>query len=64
MLYEVITAAETDRSEAYPWDNVRELTKAGLVGYTIPREYGGAGGSFLDAVLIIEELARVCGVIV
>ncbi len=55
-------AAETDRSEAYPWDNVRELTKAGLVGYTIPREYGGAGGSFLDAVLIIEELARVCGV--
>jgi alkylation response protein AidB-like acyl-CoA dehydrogenase len=55
-------AAETDRTEAYPWDNVRELTKAGLVGYTIPKEYGGAGGSFLDAVLIIEELARVCGV--
>jgi len=55
-------AAETDRTEAYPRDNVRELTKAGLVGYTIPKEHGGAGGSFLDAVLIIEELARVCGV--
>nr|WP_314071832.1 3-sulfinopropanoyl-CoA desulfinase [uncultured Roseococcus sp.] len=55
-------AAETDRSEAYPWDNVRELTKAGLIGYTIPKEYGGAGGSFFDAVLIIEEMARVCGV--
>src|SRR3954452_8927245 len=37
-------AAETDRSEAYPWDNVRELTKAGLMGYTIPKELGGAGG--------------------
>lgn len=55
-------AAETDRTEAYPWDNVRELTRAGLMGYTIPKEYGGAGGSFFDAVLIIEEMARVCGV--
>ena len=55
-------AAETDRREAYPWDNVRALVEAGLVGYTIPKEYGGAGGSFLDAVLIVEEMARVCGV--
>jgi alkylation response protein AidB-like acyl-CoA dehydrogenase len=55
-------AAETDRTEAYPWANVRHLTEAGLMGHTIPREYGGAGGSFFDAVLIIEELARVCGV--
>ncbi len=55
-------AAETDRSEAYPWENVRDLTSAGLMGYTIPREYGGAGGSFLDASLIVEEMARVCGV--
>src|SRR5918998_4065835 len=55
-------AAETDRSEAYPWDNVRELTRAGLMGYTIPKELGGAGGSFLDAALVVEEMARVCGV--
>ncbi|PWC27003.1 3-sulfinopropanoyl-CoA desulfinase [Teichococcus aestuarii] len=55
-------AAETDRAEAYPWDNVRALNEAGLIGYTIPKEYGGAGGSFLDAVLIVEEMARVCGV--
>jgi 3-sulfinopropanoyl-CoA desulfinase len=55
-------AAEVDRAEAYPWDNVAALSEAGLLGYTIPREYGGAGGSFLDAVVIIEEMARVCGV--
>lgn len=55
-------AAETDRSEAYPWDNVRELTKAGLMGHTIPKELGGAGGSFLDAALVVEEMACVCGV--
>ena len=51
-------AAEVDRAEAYPWDNVAALRDAGLLGYTIPREYGGAGGSFLDAAVIIEEMAR------
>jgi alkylation response protein AidB-like acyl-CoA dehydrogenase len=55
-------AAEVDRSESYPWDNVAALRDAGLMGYTIPRAYGGAGGSFLDATIIIEEMARVCGV--
>src|ERR1700761_2351609 len=55
-------AAEVDRAEAYPWDNVTALRDAGLLGYTIPQEHGGAGGSFLDAVVIIEEMARVCGV--
>lgn len=55
-------SAEVDRSESYPWDNVAALREAGLLGYTIPKQYGGAGGSFLDAVVIIEEMARVCGV--
>ncbi|HET8996457.1 MAG TPA: 3-sulfinopropanoyl-CoA desulfinase [Acetobacteraceae bacterium] len=55
-------AAEVDRSEQYPWDNVAALRDAGLMGYTIPQEYGGSGGSFLDAAIIIEEMARVCGV--
>jgi alkylation response protein AidB-like acyl-CoA dehydrogenase len=54
--------AETDRNETYPWDNVRALNDAGLIGYTIPQAYGGSGGSFMDAVLIVEEMARVCGV--
>jgi alkylation response protein AidB-like acyl-CoA dehydrogenase len=55
-------AAEVDRSETYPWHNVAALREAGLMGYTIPRVFGGAGGSFLDAAIIIEEMARVCGV--
>ena len=55
-------AAEIDRDETYPWDNVAALREAGLLGYTIPPELGGAGGSVLDAALIIEEMARVCGV--
>ena len=55
-------AAEVDRSEAYPWGNIAVLRDAGLMGYTIPEAYGGGAGSFLDAAIIIEEMARVCGV--
>jgi alkylation response protein AidB-like acyl-CoA dehydrogenase len=56
------TAAETDRSEQYPWDNVKALNDAGFMGMTIPEAYGGQGLSFLDAVLVIDEMAQVCGV--
>lgn len=55
-------AAEIDRSEEYPWDNVEKLTKTGFMGMTIPEEYGGLGLSYLDAVLVIEQMAKVCGV--
>lgn len=55
-------AAETDRSEEYPWDNVEKLTEAGFMGMTIPQEFGGRGLTYLDAVLVIEEMAKVCGV--
>ncbi|HYC16983.1 MAG TPA: 3-sulfinopropanoyl-CoA desulfinase [Pseudolabrys sp.] len=54
-------AAEIDRSEAYPFENVAALKAAGFMGYTIPASYGGRGGSFFEATLIIEEMARVCG---
>lgn len=55
-------AARVDREEQYPWDNVAALTREGLMGMTIPREYGGMGASYFDAALVIEEMARVCGV--
>ena len=55
-------AAEVDRSEEYPWDNVEALTKAGFMGMTIPEQYGGLGLSYLDAALVVEEMAKVCGV--
>ncbi|HFC04700.1 MAG TPA: acyl-CoA dehydrogenase, partial [Rhizobiales bacterium] len=55
-------AADIDRSEQYPWDNVKDLTVAGFMGMTIPKEHGGLGLSYMDVVLVVEELARVCGV--
>ena len=55
-------AAETDRSEAYPWDTVAALRDAGFLGMTIPAAFGGQGRDYLDAVLVIEQMARACGV--
>ena len=55
-------AAAIDRSESYPWENVSALCEAGLVGMTIPPELGGQGRGFLDAALVVEEVAKACGV--
>ena len=55
-------AAETDRSERYPWPMVERMKQAGFIGLTIPKALGGGGGSYFDAVLVIEELARACSV--
>jgi len=55
-------AGDVDRSEQYPWDNVAALGEAGFLGMTVPRKYGGQGLGYLDAVLVIEEIAKVCGV--
>jgi alkylation response protein AidB-like acyl-CoA dehydrogenase len=55
-------AAEIDCSEEYPWDNVALLKEAGYFGMTIPVAYGGRGASYLDAVLVIEEMAKCCGI--
>ena len=55
-------AAEVDRTEAYPWDHVDRLVDAGMVGMTIPEDYGGRGASWLDAVVVIEEMSKACAV--
>ena len=59
---EILARAEIDRTEAYPWDHAELLTEAGFMGMTLPIELGGQGRSYFDAVLVIEEIARACGV--
>ena len=55
-------AAEVDATEQYPWDNVAVLTDNGFMGMTVPSDLGGAGRSYLDTVLVVEEMAKVCGI--
>jgi alkylation response protein AidB-like acyl-CoA dehydrogenase len=55
-------AAAVDRDEQYPLDIVKALAEAGFLGMTMPKALGGKDASFLDAVLVIEEMAKSCTV--
>jgi len=54
-------AAELDIDQTYPWEVVKTLQEAGLMGIWIPEEYGGKGDGVLDLCLVVEELSRICG---
>ena len=55
-------AAAIDRDEQYPHDIVKALAADGFLGMTMPKALGGQDRSFLDAVLVIEEMAKCCTV--
>src|SRR5690349_9795511 len=55
-------AAAIDRDEQYPWDVVKATGQAGFLGMTMPQALGGQDRSFLDAVLVTEEVAKACTV--
>jgi alkylation response protein AidB-like acyl-CoA dehydrogenase len=43
-----------------PWENAKILSEHGLMGLTLSEEDGGQGGTLLDALIVMEELAKVC----
>ena len=54
-------AAEIDRTDDFPrqlWPKMGEL---GLLGITVEEEYGGAGMSYTDHVVALEEVSRASG---
>jgi len=55
-------AAAIDQDAQYPWDIVKALAEAGFLGMTMPKALGGQDASFLDAVLVVEEMAKSCTV--
>ena len=52
-------AEELDRESRFPYELVGELAELGLMGMTIPEEYGGAGADPVSYAIAVEELARV-----
>jgi alkylation response protein AidB-like acyl-CoA dehydrogenase len=48
-----------DRERTYPEELFQAWAAAGLLGLPFPEEYGGAGGSLMDMVIVAEEIARV-----
>jgi short-chain 2-methylacyl-CoA dehydrogenase len=51
-------AAELDREQRFPYDIVSEMGRLGLLGLTLPEEYGGSGGDFVAYNLALEEISR------
>ena len=51
-------AAEVDRTNQFPAALWAEMGELGLLGVTVPEEFGGAGMGYLAHVVAIEEIAR------
>src|SRR3954466_8237782 len=44
----------------YPFDVAKLMSAQGLMGISIPEADGGVGGTLMDAVIAIEQIAAVC----
>lgn len=54
-------AKKCDRSEEFISELIPEIAKMGLMGLAIPKEYGGAGGDYINYAIAVEELSRIDG---
>jgi alkylation response protein AidB-like acyl-CoA dehydrogenase len=47
-----------DREKNFPHDLVKSMSELGLLGVTVPEEYGGVGASFLAYILAVIEITK------
>ncbi|WP_422010148.1 isovaleryl-CoA dehydrogenase [Roseateles sp.] len=51
-------AAEIDRSDQFPMDLWRKMGDLGVLGITVPEQYGGADMGYLAHMIAMEEISR------
>ncbi|MBL0087971.1 MAG: isovaleryl-CoA dehydrogenase [Ideonella sp.] len=51
-------AAEIDRSDQFPMDLWRKMGELGVLGITVPEQYGGANMGYLAQMIAMEEISR------
>src|SRR5699024_11486168 len=54
-------AQDVDENERFPEEALKSLNESGFNAIHVPEECGGQGADSLAAVIVIEEVARVCG---
>lgn len=52
---------EWDEQQVFPVQLFKQLGELGMMGVLVPEEYGGAGLSYFEYNVIIQEIAKVCG---
>ena len=50
---------QMDESQVFETALLKQLFELGLMGIEVPEEYGGAGGTFFEAVLAVEAISSV-----
>lgn len=54
------TAAERDKTKAFPEENLRQLGELGFMGMMVPPQYQGSGADTVSYVLALSEVAYAC----
>ena len=53
-------AAEIDQKAEFPWDLKKVFQDMGLLGLSVPEEYGGTSQGHIYLCLAVEEIAKAC----
>jgi butyryl-CoA dehydrogenase len=53
-------ALERDKNRSFPWDGIRALGEAGLLGLVMSEDHGGFGGGRVSFASVVEEVSKTC----
>jgi butyryl-CoA dehydrogenase len=53
-------AAEHEKEGQFPAEIIKKLGEIGIMGMTVPKEYGGSGADTVSYTIAVEEISRAC----
>lgn len=53
-------AHKVDDEEYFPWENIGKMGALGLMGMTVPAEYGGSKIDTMSYIIALEEIGKAC----
>ncbi len=53
-------ASDRDLSQTFPWDSIRILKEADLLGVVLSEDHGGFGAGRVSFVSVVKEISRAC----